>query len=172
MKKSFITKAAVLLIILVIVLGIYRFKNGGEISEGTVQPDSDFALHITNTIDMDRFKSHNLPIIIDFGSDSCVPCKEMAPVLEKLNRELQGRAIIKFVDVWKHRTLADGYPITLIPTQIFIDSSGKPYIPDGTESVSLVMHNSEDTGKHTFTYHEGQVTEEEMLDVLAKMGMK
>ncbi|OLN32939.1 Thioredoxin [Desulfosporosinus metallidurans] len=40
--------------------------------------------------------------MIDFGADSCVPCKEMAPVLKKLNTEMQGKAIVKFVDVWKN----------------------------------------------------------------------
>ncbi len=47
------------------------------------------------------------PIIIDFGADSCIPCKEMAPVLKKLNEEWQGKVIVKFVDVWKYPDAAD-----------------------------------------------------------------
>lgn len=164
------SKIALIFILVAVISGIWFFKNGDK---NTIEQHNNvFALHQTHNIDMGKLKSYNLPIIIDFGSDSCIPCKEMAPVLAKLNTELQGRAIIKFVDVWKFRTVADGYPITMIPTQIFIDSSGKPYIPDGTEKIPLTVHKSENTGEHTFTYHIGQVTEEELLDVLRKMGMK
>jgi thioredoxin 1 len=164
------SKIATIIIIIAVISGIWLFKNGD--TSTTELLNDDFALHQVQRIEMDRLKTHNLPIIIDFGSDSCIPCKEMAPVLAKLNSELQGRAIIKFVDVWKFKDVADGYPVTMIPTQIFIDSNGKPYSPDGTEQFPLTVYKSESTGEHIFTYHVGQVTEEELLDVLKKMGMK
>jgi thioredoxin 1 len=49
-----------------------------------------------------EIKSYGVPFVIDFGSDSCIPCKEMAPVLETLHEEFQGKAIVHFVDVWKN----------------------------------------------------------------------
>jgi thioredoxin 1 len=64
-------------------------------------PVADFSLFVTEPIDFDRLTSYGIPIMIDFGADSCVPCKEMSPVLKKLNAELQGKAIIRFIDVWK-----------------------------------------------------------------------
>ena len=72
--------------------------------------------------------------MIDFGADSCIPCKEMAPVLKELNEELRGKVIIKFVDVWKYQSLAEGYPISVIPTQVFFDKDGKPYTPKDPEA--------------------------------------
>lgn len=42
---------------------------------------SKFDLEATNNFNLDELKSYGLPMIIDFGSDSCIPCKEMAPTL-------------------------------------------------------------------------------------------
>jgi thioredoxin 1 len=63
--------------------------------------------------------------LIDLGADSCVPCKMMAPILKKLEKEYNGRAAIIFIDVWKHKDQARRYGIRAIPTQIFFDKDGK-----------------------------------------------
>ena len=49
----------------------------------------------------------------------------MAPILEKVKKDYEGRAFIHFYDVWKDRTPADRYRIRVIPTQIFFDKDGK-----------------------------------------------
>ncbi len=54
-------------------------------------------------IDLDALKTYGLPIIIDFGSDSCIPCQQMAPVLKTMNAAMRGKAIVKFVDVGSTR---------------------------------------------------------------------
>lgn len=91
----------------------------------TAENEEDFVLE-TTSVDLETLTAYGLPIIVDFGSDSCIPCKEMAPVLQIMNAETQGKAIIKFVDVWKHAEAADGFPIQVIPTQIFIKADGTP----------------------------------------------
>ena len=96
----------------------------------------------------------------------------MAPVLQELNRELQGKAIIKFVDVWKYQALAQGYPISVIPTQIFIDAEGKPYTPKDAEGKNMKLYSLKDTNEHVFTAHEGAMTKEELLEVLEEMGIQ
>jgi thioredoxin 1 len=63
--------------------------------------------------------------MIDLGADSCIPCKMMAPILEKLEKEYDGRAAIVFIDVWKHKDQAGRFGIRAIPTQIFFDKEGK-----------------------------------------------
>jgi thioredoxin 1 len=126
---------------------------------------------------LDDLKSHELPILIDFGSDSCVPCKKMAPIIKELNHDLQNKAIILFVDVGKHPALAEGFPISIIPTQLLINSDGTPYIPSENlfPSVNyfrgIKKHNSE-TGEHVFTTHEGGLEKETILAMLKEMGMK
>ena len=39
--------------------------------------------------------------MVDLGANSCVPCKMMAPILEKLEKDYDGKAAIVFIDVWK-----------------------------------------------------------------------
>lgn len=168
-KKGMAIKIIIPILLLCIVAGIWIVKKNSGSASGD---NSDFALHVTEKIDLEKLKSYGLPIVIDFGSDSCIPCKVMAPVLKELNAELQGKAIIRFVDVWKYQDLAEGYPISVIPTQIFIDASGKPYIPKDTESIEMKQYTSKDTGEHVFTAHEGGITKEQLLSVLKEMGLK
>lgn len=144
--------------------------SGSIVESKDVNPD--FALLVTEALDLEQLKSYGLPIIIDFGSDSCIPCQEMAPVLEKLNEELQGKAIIRFVDVWKYPDLAQDYPITVIPTQMLFDKDGNPYTPSDPQASGMIMYKSQDTNEHIFTTHEGGMTEEMMREVLAEMGLE
>lgn len=142
-----------------------------ERSKTKVTANSDFELYVTEKIDIDKLKAYGLPIIIDFGAASNTTCKELAPVLEELNAELEGRAIVKFVDIQKYRELVQGYPIDVIPTQIFIDASGKPYVPKDPRSLKLKQYSNKDTGEHVFTLHEGGLKKEQLLNVLKEMGL-
>jgi thiol-disulfide isomerase/thioredoxin len=66
-----------------------------------------------------------LPVMIDLGSDQCIPCKMMAPILEELKTEYAEKLSVHFLDVRKLPALSKLYNIKLIPTQIFYDASGK-----------------------------------------------
>lgn len=171
-RKTIGIRIMIVFILILVVAGIWAIKNTGNDIEPLEVDDSDFGLHVTGTLDIEKLKSHGLPIIIDFGADSCVPCKQMAPVLEELNKELQGKAIIKFVDVWKYKSLVEGYPINVIPTQIFIDASGNPYQPKDPEKMEMKLYSLKETGEHVFTAHEGGMTKEQLYDVLAEMGVE
>lgn len=63
--------------------------------------------------------------MIDLGAKSCVPCKMMAPILEKLEKEYKGRADIVFIDVWENPDEQKKYGIRAIPTQIFYNKKGE-----------------------------------------------
>ncbi len=66
-----------------------------------------------------------LPRLVDLGADNCIPCKAMMPVLEELRREYAGRLRVDFIDVNRFPDQAEPFRIYAIPTQIFIDSSGR-----------------------------------------------
>jgi thioredoxin 1 len=63
--------------------------------------------------------------MVDLGATQCIPCKMMAPILEKLKQKYAGRAAIVFVDVWMDKEPAERFQIRAIPTQIFFDEQGK-----------------------------------------------
>jgi thioredoxin 1 len=63
--------------------------------------------------------------MIDLGAKKCIPCKMMAPILEKMEKVYDGKAAIVFIDVRKNREQAKRFGIRTIPTQIFFDSDGK-----------------------------------------------
>ncbi len=63
--------------------------------------------------------------MVDLGAKSCIPCKMMAPILEELKAEYEGRAAVIFIDVWKDRSQGPRFGIHTIPTQIFYDKHGK-----------------------------------------------
>lgn len=69
--------------------------------------------------------SQGLPRLVDLGSDKCIPCKMMAPVLEELKEQYKGRLDVVFIDVWKDPNAGAEYGIKLIPTQILYDATGK-----------------------------------------------
>lgn len=62
--------------------------------------------------------------ILDIGAASCIPCKMMAPILEKLEKKYDGKAAVIFLDVRYHKETAISFGINGIPTQIFYDKKG------------------------------------------------
>ncbi len=63
--------------------------------------------------------------MIDLGAKKCIPCKMMAPIMEKMEKVYKEKAAIVFIDVWEHREQASRFKIRAIPTQIFYDKAGR-----------------------------------------------
>lgn len=63
--------------------------------------------------------------MVDLGAKKCIPCKMMAPIIEELTKEYQGRAAILFIDVWENPDAGPKFGLRSIPTQIFYDAQGK-----------------------------------------------
>ncbi len=78
-----------------------------------------------------------LPAIIDFYADWCGPCKMVAPVLEELAKEYDGKLIIYKVDTEKEQELAAIFDIRSIPTFLFIPMEGKPMLQPGALSKAM-----------------------------------
>ena len=69
--------------------------------------------------------AEQLPLLVDVGADKCIPCIQMAPILDQLRDDFAGRLEVKFVDAWKSRDEAASYNVQMIPTQIFFAADGK-----------------------------------------------
>ena len=65
------------------------------------------------------------PVLVDFGSNSCLPCRQMRPILHEVKKEHLGKAEVLVVNVYKYKSLASEHKIRTIPTLIFFDSNGK-----------------------------------------------
>lgn len=186
MSKQRILKIVIPLLIIAVIAGIWVVKNNPATAPLTppaasdnkadvVQPnnDTDFVLEVSS-VDLDTLTAYGLPLIIDFGSDSCIPCKEMAPVLQTMNAEMQGKAIVKFVDVWKNPDAARDFPVQVIPTQVLIAADGTPYAPSEEVSaqIQFSQYSYKDTGELVFTVHQGGLTKEQMRIILKDMGVE
>lgn len=71
------------------------------------------------------------PAIIDFYDDWCGPCKMVAPVLEELAGEYEGKVNIYKVDTEVEQELASVFGIRSIPSILFIPVSGQPQMAAG-----------------------------------------
>jgi thioredoxin 1 len=66
-----------------------------------------------------------LPRLVDLGATTCIPCKEMEPILESMRAGYAGRLTVDFINVRTEAEKAKPYSIKLIPTQIWFDADGK-----------------------------------------------
>lgn len=179
MKNTLWIKILVPILIVAVICAIWFVKNHTNDTDLPILTEpvdgADFSLNATELVDYEALSAYGLPIIVDYGADSCVPCKQMAPVLKTLNAEMQGKAFIKFVDVWKYYEAAANVPIQLIPSQVIFNADGTPYVPgdDLADQIGgFKMYSDQESGKHIFTVHEGGLTEEQMRLILVEMGVE
>lgn len=66
-----------------------------------------------------------LPVLVEFGADWCGPCKIVAPELQALSAELQGKAKVVQVDIDRSPRIAQAMRIQSVPTFV-VFSGGQP----------------------------------------------
>lgn len=72
-----------------------------------------------------------LPSVVDFYADWCGPCKMVAPVIEELSAEYEGKVNFYKVDTEAEQELAAVFGIQSIPSLLFIPKDGKPQMAAG-----------------------------------------
>jgi thioredoxin 1 len=87
-----------------------------------------------------------LPCIIDFYADWCGPCKMVAPILEELSHEYDGKINVYKIDTEKEQELASMFGIRSIPSLLFVPKEGQPQMAMGAlpkeafkEAISSVL---------------------------------
>ena len=108
-----------------------------------------FSIYAQKKKEVNKIKSK--VTFVELGSVNCIPCKMMQPVMKNIEKKYGNQVKIVFYDVWtqEQRPFADRYGIKLIPTQVFLDESGKE-----------------------FFRHEGFYPEEEIHKLLKSRGLK
>jgi thioredoxin 1 len=102
---------------------------------------------VTNRLDVD-FAAYKVTFI-EIGADRCIPCRKMQPIMKEVAEEFAEDVQVVFYDVWKDPEPGRTYGIQLIPTQVFVDSTGKEV-----------------------DRHVGFFAKEELVAVLVKQGAK
>ncbi|HEY0355580.1 MAG TPA: thioredoxin [Flavisolibacter sp.] len=77
-----------------------------------------------------RYKG-SVPAIVDFYADWCGPCKAIAPALEELSDQYEGKLVIYKIDTDKEMELSSLFGIQSIPTLLFIPVEGNPMLQKG-----------------------------------------
>jgi thioredoxin len=71
------------------------------------------------------------PCLIDFYADWCGPCKMVAPILEELSEEYDGRLDIYKVNTEEQKELSAIFGIQSIPSLLFVPKDGQPQMAMG-----------------------------------------
>jgi len=77
------------------------------------------AERITSADFIEKVLNAELPVLVDFYSDTCVPCRMLSPVLSQLESELGGKLLIYKVNVGYEQELVEKYEVQASPTLIF-----------------------------------------------------
>jgi thioredoxin 1 len=72
-----------------------------------------------------------IPCIIDFYADWCGPCKMVAPILEDLAKEYDGKLNVYKIDTEAEQELASVFGIRSIPSLLFVPKEGQPQMAMG-----------------------------------------
>ncbi len=132
MKRT--TKISIIIVLILSVIGIWGYKTYGikKVPNETTE-------------NIERGK----PMLVDLGASTCIPCKEMVPVLAKVKKMYEGKAVVKIIDVYENPEAANRYEIRVVPTQIFLDKDG-----------NVVFR------------HEGFFSKEEIVKIFKDMGVE
>lgn len=73
-------------------------------------------MEVTQDNFQDEVMSSDVPVLVDFWAPWCGPCKMMAPIVEELGKDMEGKAKVVKVNVDENQALAQQHNILSIPT--------------------------------------------------------
>jgi thioredoxin len=85
----------------------------------------------------------DIPAVIDFYADWCKPCKVVAPIIDQLSEEYEGRVNFYKLNTEKDPEVAKVFGISSIPTIFFIGMEGKPVMVRGAQPKFMLKRNIE-----------------------------
>lgn len=118
-------------------------------------------------IDFQAIAAEHKPIIVNFGSEGCPPCRKLKPVLQSLSDKYGDKLYIRYVDIWKHPDFQGDFQFEYIPSQVIFNKDGSPYIPSKEMIESYQFQLVKDSsGKHIYTMHQGSLPQEVLSEII------
>jgi thioredoxin 1 len=102
-----------------------REKAKVEIDENRLKGITAVAPDTNTSEEFNKAVKSGKPLLVDFGANNCVPCRQLRPILKDIAKEQSGKAEILIIDVYKFKSLAADHKIQVVPTLIFFDKTGK-----------------------------------------------
>ena len=97
----------------------------GRCGKRLILPEETGVVELTDQNFKDLVTDANLPVLVDFYSPTCGPCKILAPVIEQLASQYGGRVAVCKLDTSRYQMAAAQFQIRGVPTLIFF-KNGKP----------------------------------------------
>jgi thioredoxin len=79
----------------------------------------------TDTFEEEVLNSE-VPVLVDFWAEWCGPCRQVAPVMDRIAEEYEGAVKVAKIDVDTESALAGHFGITSIPTIAFFEPGEQP----------------------------------------------
>ena len=102
-----------------------RTKKLKELLKKSEEQKKEGVITLTSSSFDNFLEKANLPVLVDFWADWCMPCRIMAPVIEELTRDYAGKAVFAKVNVDENPEVASRYNIMSIP-HFIIFKNGNP----------------------------------------------
>jgi len=77
-------------------------------------------VHVTDAAFEKTVLQSTIPVVVDFWAPWCGPCKMVAPILDKIAKDYEGKLIVAKVNTDENQEWAGRYGVQGIPTMLFI----------------------------------------------------
>jgi thioredoxin 1 len=121
-----ITNILVMTCLVICLALIWWFGNSGPCcNDVKMAPVNNDVTTVLASEDVKRGPVKGMVTVVDLGAASCIPCKMMAPILDKLEKRYRGKAAVVFIDLRYNQEAVQQFGVQTIPTQIFFDKNGR-----------------------------------------------